>query len=126
MAAKESMTTSFTEPYIDHQLGIYVISVSTPLLKNGKFIGVLTADLDFEIFQKELATLFPLANGSAFLMVDGKNILDQTEQILDLSDTQTKEVLQKFQLKNKETSKFLSKTSPIFLYMIRLQIANGC
>ena len=75
-----------------NQLGIYVISVSTPLLKDNKFIGVLTADLDFEIFQKELAALFPLANGSAFLMVDGKNILDQTEQILDFSDTQTKEI----------------------------------
>lgn len=57
VAAKGSMTTSFTEPYIDHQLGIYVISVSTPLLKDGEFIGVLTADLDFEIFQKELAAL---------------------------------------------------------------------
>ena len=113
VAAKESMT----EPYIDRQLGIYVISVSTPLLKNGKFIGVLTADLDFEIFQKELAALFPLANGSAFLMVDGKNILDQTEQILDFSDAQTKEILQKISVKKQGNEKILIKNKPyIFVY----------
>ena len=117
VAAKESMTTSFTEPYIDRQLGIYVISVSTPLLKNGKFIGVLTADLDFEIFQKELATLFPLSNGSAFLMVDGKNILDQTEQILDFSGAQTKEILQKISVKKQGNEKILIKNKPyIFVY----------
>ena len=63
---KEKMTTIFTEPYIDRQFHIYIVSVSTPLIKDGKFIGVLAADLDFEILQKELAALFPIANGANF------------------------------------------------------------
>lgn len=103
-----------------------VISVSTPLLKDGEFIGVLTADLDFEIFQKELAALFPLANGSAFLMVDGKNILDQTEQILDFSGAQTKEVLQKISVKKQGNEQILIKNKPYIFVYDSLQIANGC
>ena len=106
------MTTIFTEPYIDRQFHIYIVSVSTPLIKDGKFIGVLAADLDFEILQKELAALFPIANGSAFLMTSGKNILDQTGQILDFEDDEVKSVLNDLTKKKQGNEQISIKNKP--------------
>lgn len=116
-AAKENMATSFTEPYIDRQLKIYVISVATPLMRDGKLIGVLTADLDFEIFQKELATLFPLTNGSAFLIANGKNISDQSSKILNYEDADVKSALNNISDKKQGSEKIFIKQKPhIFVY----------
>ncbi|MBE2985877.1 PAS domain S-box protein [Campylobacter sp. RM12920] len=117
IAAKKNMATGFTEPYVDRLLNIYVISVSTPLFKNGKFIGVLTADLDFEIFQKELATLFPLSNGSAFLIVNGKNALDKMGQILDFDSIEVKNALKTISKKREGNEQIFIKNKPyIFVY----------
>jgi len=42
---REKMEPVWIDPYLDYNIGDYVVTYSAPLVKNGKFVGVLCADV---------------------------------------------------------------------------------
>lgn len=114
-AVADTNQTAITAPYMDYMLNKNVISIATPIFKDASLYGVLTADLDFEILQKQITLLFPIKDGSAFLMTNNADILNATDEIL--TKEISKEFLRSFASKSSGIEKFkVADKSFIFIY----------
>ncbi|MFL1705862.1 ATP-binding protein [Campylobacter sp. MOP7] len=114
-AVADTNQTAITAPYMDYTLNKNVISIATPIFKGASLYGVLTADLDFEILQKEIALLFPIKDGSAFLMTNNADILNATDEIFTKGIS--KDFLRSFGSKSSGIEKFkVADKSFIFIY----------
>ncbi len=72
---KEANSTIVTLPYIDSDLLQDVISIATPIRRDGEFIGVLSSDLILDVIAKDILTINLPVNGFAFLLNKRGNIL---------------------------------------------------
>lgn len=116
-AVLSTYQTRITAPYLDFKLKKNVISIATPIFKNGVLESVLTGDLELDILQKDIFLLFPLKEGSVFLMTNDANILDSVDQELDLADHDIKNFLLTLAKKEHGTERFFVKNkSYIFVY----------
>lgn len=68
-----------TTPYIDSDILDDVISIATPMIKNGKFIGVLSSDLILDVIAKDILTINLPVDGFAFLLNKRGSILVSSE-----------------------------------------------
>ncbi len=75
LETKEANSMIVTTPYIDSDLKDDVISIATPILRDGKFIGVLSSDLILDVIAKDILTINLPVDGFAFLLNKRGNIL---------------------------------------------------
>ncbi|MDD4506253.1 MAG: sensor histidine kinase [Sulfurospirillaceae bacterium] len=75
IAGKEQQGVFITLPYVDYELEEEVISIVSPVYKNGDFIGVLASDLFLDFIQKEILSINLPFNGFAFLVSKKGKIL---------------------------------------------------
>lgn len=68
IVGKERAELSITLPYIDSDLREEVISIVSPVYKEGVVIGVLSSDLILDSIQKEILSINLPFNGFAFLV----------------------------------------------------------
>lgn len=59
---------TWMEPYHNENLGIYMISYVIPVYSEGRFIGVIGMDVDFEVAVNELKDIKPYESGYAMLL----------------------------------------------------------
>jgi PAS domain S-box-containing protein len=72
---KNSMKPAIIDPYLysydqNSANQIYVTSVVAPIIKNGKFMGVIGIDIDFRQIQKIVDTMKPYKTGYVYLMAN--------------------------------------------------------
>lgn len=58
----------FSEPFYDDVSGAYMITVASPIKKDGKIIGVTTADINIQDMQEEVKKVQVGQNGYCFLV----------------------------------------------------------
>lgn len=59
---------TWMEPYHNENLGIYMISYVIPMYSDGRFIGVIGMDVDFDVVVNESKRIQPYASGYAMLL----------------------------------------------------------
>lgn len=78
-----------TEPYFDTYAGraeeILVTSVAVPIIENGKFAGLVGADVELERFHDLIDLIRPFENSYAIMISDGGNIIAHPNH--DLTNT---------------------------------------
>lgn len=72
---KKSRTATWIEPYVDAVTSFYVISYVAPLYLNGKFIGVVGMDIDFNFIMQELRRMSIYDYGYVYIMDRNNTIL---------------------------------------------------
>lgn len=65
---RKSKCATWIEPYIDAESGEHVVSYVAPLFVEGKFIGVIGVDIDFNFIVHELRRMSVYDYGYAYLM----------------------------------------------------------
>lgn len=110
--------TIVTQPYIDSVLNKDIISIVTPIFKNNIVYAVLASDLEFDIVQQDISSLFPLEEGFAFLMThDAKVLLRPNKFGINFNDLHVKELLKQFSQEKIGNKKcFINNKSYIFTY----------
>jgi sigma-B regulation protein RsbU (phosphoserine phosphatase) len=74
--AKNSKKESWSEPYFDKGGGETLMATySSPIIQNGRFIGVLTMDLSLKELQEAITSIHILKSGYAFLLSKEYKIL---------------------------------------------------
>lgn len=69
-----SKSATWIEPYVDAVTGFYVISYVAPLFVEGKFLGVVGMDIDFNFIIKELRRMSIYNYGYVYMM-DRNNLV---------------------------------------------------
>ncbi len=72
---KTAESTGWTEVYHDKELNKEVLSYIQPILKDGKTIGIVGFDIDFNTLVAELEAIKIYETGYAFLLDENANIL---------------------------------------------------
>ncbi len=96
----------------------FYISIVSPIFKKGELLAVMSSDLEIESVQNELAALFPLEEGFAFLMTKEGDVLAHTNKLgIDFNTDKNRELLKKIS-KNKtnEQTVSINNRSYIFTY----------
>lgn len=78
--ATQQGKTAYTEPYIDASEGYLVLSVSTPVYKDGSFIGASGADIQLNDIVNIVNRVDYLGLGHAFLLTQEGTILTHPEK----------------------------------------------
>jgi methyl-accepting chemotaxis protein len=82
-AAISAQGSTVTEPYVDAQVGGLVLTVATPIMRNGELIGVLGADLTLETVVKMVNGLDLGGIGHAFLVnAQGKILVHPNAELV--------------------------------------------
>ncbi len=76
---KQANDMIVTTPYIDSDIQDDVISIAVPILRDEKFIGVLSSDLILDVIAKDILTINLPVDGFAFLLNKRGNILVSPE-----------------------------------------------
>ena len=75
----------FTEPY-DYPIAgknVYMASIVVPIKDNGKFVGVVTADIPLESFNKFIKTIKPYGNGYCIMTSnEGIRVAHKTDSLI--------------------------------------------
>lgn len=66
--------TVITEPYVDAETGKLVVTIATPVIKDGQLIGVVGSDVTIESIVTTVKSIKTTPDSYAFLSVDGKII----------------------------------------------------
>jgi methyl-accepting chemotaxis protein len=74
-AAVEKNGLVYSEPYVDAQTKKMVISISKPIVKDSKIIGVVSTDINLETITSTLNKAKPENNSYAFLLDSGNNFI---------------------------------------------------
>lgn len=77
---KKSNTATWIEPYVDAVTNFYVISYVAPLFVEGKFIGVVGMDIDFNFIIQELRRMSIYDYGYVYLMNRNNIVLYHRDQ----------------------------------------------
>ena len=77
---KKSNTATLIEPYVDAVTNFYVISYVAPLFVEGKFIGVVGMDIDFNFIIQELRRMSIYDYGYVYLMNRNNIVLYHRDQ----------------------------------------------
>ncbi len=96
--AVKNKKISITKPYVGSAgfNGIIYFSVVYPIYKDGKLLAVMVGDLELESVQNQLASLFPLKEGFAFLMTNDGYVVQQPNNIkMNLNEPKIKRFLKK-------------------------------
>ena len=96
--AIENKKLSITKPYVGSAgfNGIVYFSVVYPMYKSGKLLAVISGDLELKSIQNDLASLFPLKDGFAFLMTNTGYVIQQPNKLkIDLNSNKIKNILRK-------------------------------
>lgn len=104
---KQANDMIVTTPYIDSDIKDDVISIATPILRDGKFIGVLSSDLILDVIAKDILTINLPVEGFAFLLNKRGNILISPEGFSSNKCTGCEPAINAI-LKKKDDSKTLS------------------
>ncbi|SDK37861.1 methyl-accepting chemotaxis sensory transducer with Cache sensor [Maridesulfovibrio ferrireducens] len=93
MGPRDSRGPILTEPYYTEVAKTSMATISVPMIKNGRFIGIVGIDFVLKAFQKMVDTIRPMETGYAFLASNkgycvahpdkgliGKNITDAFPQ----------------------------------------------
>lgn len=73
--AKTENHIVFTEPYVDANLGSMIMTIATPLVIDGKFVGVIGADFSLDTLINELKQLATDEISYTFLVDGNMNIM---------------------------------------------------
>ncbi|MCP4320486.1 MAG: methyl-accepting chemotaxis protein [Alteromonadales bacterium] len=84
--AKESGTGSFTEPYRDAASGELLLSGLAPIKENGRFIGVVAADLSLDYIAEMLGLVNFSGKGQVFLVSNKGDILVHNDASMNGKD----------------------------------------
>jgi methyl-accepting chemotaxis protein len=104
-AAISAQGSTVTEPYVDAQVGGLVLTVATPVRRNGELIGVLGGDLSLETVVKMVNGLDLGGMGHAFLVnAQGKILVHPDNGLV------TKSLFEAFPAKTPKLSSELSQT----------------
>ncbi len=76
----ESKTATWIEPYVDAVTDFYVISYVAPLFLDGKFIGVVGMDIDFNFIIQELRRMSIYDYGYVYIMNRNNLVLYHRDQ----------------------------------------------
>lgn len=76
----KSKTATWIEPYVDPVSNFYVISYVAPLFVDGKFIGVVGMDIDFNFIVQELRRMSIYDYGYVYLMNRNNIVLYHRDQ----------------------------------------------
>ncbi|WP_274379728.1 cache domain-containing protein, partial [Campylobacter fetus] len=99
--AKNTNKLIITEPYISAANNLVSISAVKPIYINGKFVGVLGADMDFEDIENTFLQIGNSKYGYNFLIdKNGMVLIHPNEQLIGKSFNFTKEIIQKIQNKD--------------------------
>ncbi len=77
---KKSRTATWIEPYVDAVTNFYVISYVAPLFLEGKFIGVVGMDIDFNFIIQELRRMSIYDYGYVYIMNRNNLVLYHRDQ----------------------------------------------
>lgn len=91
--AKDSQETYVTEPYFFEINGVntLLVTISTPIIENGKVTGVLGIDIGLNDFAKQISSLKFFDSGFAYLLTkDGVIIAHKNENFISKSLQDTK------------------------------------
>lgn len=82
--AVKSGGTTLTEPYKDASTGETIVSITTPVYKEGNLIGVIGGDLTLDTLIKNINSLDFSGRGYAFLVnEDGKILVHPNKSLID-------------------------------------------
>lgn len=76
----KSKTATWIEPYADDVTHFYVISYVAPLILDGKFIGVVGMDIDFNFIKQELRRMSIYDYGYVYIMDRNDTVLYHKDQ----------------------------------------------
>ena len=65
---KRAGAPTWLEPYYNKNLDLHMISYVIPLYKNGRFLGVVGMDVDFELIVQAVSAIQPYETAHSFLM----------------------------------------------------------
>lgn len=98
VAAKDSKATTWTEPYIDEETGLPVVSVSTPVYnKAKKLIGVVAMDISLESLANEMNNIKIGENGYPVLIDPNNKLLTHKDPSLVGEDLPVAEIVTAFE-----------------------------
>lgn len=89
MGPRDSGKAVITEPYTSLN-GTVMTTVSVPIKKNGRFVGIVGIDITLDAFQKMVQNIKPFGDGYAFIVSNGGSYVayPDTEQLgKNLSET---------------------------------------
>lgn len=87
---------SITKPYVGSPGfgGVIYFSVVYPMYKDDKLLAITVGDLELESVQNELATLFPIKEGFAFLMTTDGYVITRSNKLgIDFNEKKLKDFL---------------------------------
>jgi methyl-accepting chemotaxis protein len=77
-------TSTLTEPYVDASTNKLILSMATPVQKNGAFVGVAGADMNLDALVQMIGAMDLGGMGRAFLMsADGKILVHPNKDLIN-------------------------------------------
>lgn len=80
--AGEVLAAGWTNPYYDETTGITMITMAVPIIKNGEFLGTVSADYDLGVIQNFISEMTVKASGDIMLVDNTGLIISATNQEL--------------------------------------------
>ena len=77
---KERGKASWLSPYLNENLGVWMISYVVPIYHEGSFVGVVGIDIDYQTLVSQLKSLVVLQGGYAFLTDENGKFVYHPEQ----------------------------------------------
>ncbi|MEC9482812.1 MAG: methyl-accepting chemotaxis protein, partial [Halomonas sp.] len=82
--AIERGETTLSMPYQDVSSGQLVVTIASPVMKNGKLAGVIGGDVTISTIVKDVAAIKPTPSSFAFLSSDGQTVIAHANPDLTL------------------------------------------
>lgn len=91
-SVKEKKESIYTEPYIDESTGKMIITVASPILKDGQFVGAFGLDIDVNALTTIASGIKIYNNGYPVLFDDENNIIiHKDSELMPFVDNSGKE-----------------------------------